>query len=439
MNLSLEYLLEWLRAPLEAGPRQERAALAFLGGDGCPACALAAESEERWARYFIAQGYAEPEVFQATRAALGPCPRHRRRLVAARGGMDVYATVAVWLAREAMKRAGAGHAPSPCPPCAREAWAEEHAEGTILRTMHRGPVWARLEAGHGFCLPHLLQVLSRGLSGGPAERLAGLTRAALDRPVGPALLGRLCGRDEDAPSRAEELRAAVIPDRGPSLHEWVHALLALEGCPVCLAERSAVRGALRWVGAPAEHESWELRFCPGHLATLAALEPAAAEKAAGAMAAEWSGALGRYLEALARARGPGRRKERAAALSKLLGNRACRACDVQRTAGERTGALVAAALRDRPLAEAYSRAHGLCWQHLAALGAGAPAVAVETLQARLALLGWELEEAQRKRNWFARWEPAGEEAGAWRRLPGLLGDAGAASRGPGWRRTGRER
>lgn len=445
MGFSLDGILDVLRNPLEAGARQERAALAFLAGDGCPACAPAAESEDRWMKYFIAQGNTEPEIFDTVRASLGPCARHRRRLVGARGGMDLYAASGVFVARDAQKRAGTDHVPAQCPPCAREAWAERHGIDTILRTLHRPPVGDRLAAVHGFCLPHLLAVLSRGLAPEVALRLGGLGCSALGRPPGPELLARLCGRDEDAAARAELLRATEMPERGTrTLHEWLLALLAIDDCPSCIAERSAVRGALSWAGAAVEHESWELRFCPGHLATLAALEPATGARMAAAMAGEWSAALARFVEAMTAARGflarRLKRGELAAARAKLLSARSCRACEVERTAGERMGALIEAALLDRPLTEAYTHAHGLCWRHLAGRTAAARhGAAGEVLRARLALVGWELEEAQRKRSWFARWEPSGDEAGAWRRLPALLGDAGPGSRDAGWDRTGEER
>jgi hypothetical protein len=444
MGSPLENLLDLARGSLESSARQEKAALAFLAGDGCPACALAAESEQRWVKYFIAAGNREPEPFQALRAALGPCGRHLRKLLAARNGSDVFAAVAPFIAREARKRAGTSWGPELCPGCEREAWAERHAIDVLLRTMHRPAVGERLDAVRGFCLPHLLQALERDLAPAAAIRLAGLGCSALGRPAGPELLARLCGRDDDGAARAELLRASVLPARGASLHAWTRAVLEADDCPSCLAERSAVRGALGWVAAGDKHESWELRFCPRHLATLAALDPPSADRVAVTMAGEWSSALARHVEALTGLRGfvAGRlrRGQRREALDKLLGGRACRACDVQRTAAERAGALVEAALHDRTLVEAYSRSHGLCFRHLASqTSAARHGAALERLQARLVLVGWELDEAQRKRSWSARWEPAGAEAGAWRQLPTILGEPGPGSRDSGWARPVRER
>ena len=416
-----------------SGARRERAILAQLGSDGCPACNLAEESADRWIGYFIAQGNAETEVVMALRASVGPCARHTRRLLVARGGVDVFARTAVDVAREALRRAGTGDGPSPCPACARETWAEDHAITTVLGALIRPGADGRLAAlGDRFCLPHLLLALSRGLERGPAVRLAEAGVAALGSAQAEELVVRVGGHDDDATSRADLLRSASLPGRGPPLREWVASLLAVDACPSCLAEREAVRGALGWLATSSELEPWEARLCSGHLGTLHALDALTARRVAASLGAEWSGALARFAGGMSASvgRGPlGRVRARAVhreTLEKLLGNRACRACDVAREAASRTGALLLAALRDPELAGAYGSSHGLCLRHLS----GMPAIvreglAGEILRARLALLGWELEEAERKRSWFARWEPTGAEAGAWRRLPGLLGGAEA--------------
>src|SRR5512138_111938 len=102
--------------------RNDPADLAQLGGEGCPTCNLAEEAAARWTGWFIAEGNAEDDVVRALRASLGTCPRHTRRLVAARGGADVYARTAIYVAREALRRTEAESVRSACPACAREAW-----------------------------------------------------------------------------------------------------------------------------------------------------------------------------------------------------------------------------------------------------------------------------------------------------------------------------
>ncbi len=424
-------------AAVPGGRRGEREGLLQLGADGCPACNLAAESADRWIGYFIAEGNAEEEVARAVRASLGPCPRHTRRLVAARGGAEVFARSAVDVAREALRRVGADEIRAPCPACAREAWAEGHAIAAALGALAR-PGADALRAGleRRFCLPHLLAALSGERDRDRAMRLAEEGGAALRASEGEDLVLRICGADADATVRADLLRTAALPERGPRLRAWMLSLLSLDACPSCLAEREAVRGALEWLATSSQLEPWEMRLCPGHLGTLHALDALTARRVAATLAAEWSAALERYAAGWGRPprRGPlGRLRARRAgrsALRNLLGNRACRACDVARTAAARAGALLQAAVRDPELSGAYGRSHGLCMRHLFMLPVSARrALPEEILRARLALLGWELEEAERKRSWFARWEPAGPEATAWRRLPGLLGgaDAGIAA------------
>jgi hypothetical protein len=408
-----------------------RAELAQLGPEGCPACNLVEESAARWTGWFIAEGNAEDEAVRALRASLGPCARHTRRLVAARGGADVFARAAVDVAREALRRAEVEHVRSPCPACAREAWAEEHATALVLRALgHPGPeVQPALE--RRLCFPHLLTALQASADAAVAQRLAQAGVAALQAAEGDELLSVLCGRDGDAAARADHLRAASLPERRPGLRRWVIALLEVDACPSCLAERETVRGALEWLATPSELEPWELRLCAGHLAMLRALDPPTARRVAAALGTEWSGALARFAAALpAPAAGQlGRWRQRRAAqeaLRNLLGNRACRACEVARAAATRTGALLLAAVRDPELASVYGRSHGVCMHHLSAMPAAAhEGPPGQILRARLALLGWELAEAERKRSWFTRWEPAGSEATAWRRLPGLLGGAEA--------------
>jgi hypothetical protein len=283
-----------------------------------------------------------------------------------------------------------------------------------------------------FCLPHLIGALSTGPDPRLAVRLAEAGAAALRAAQGEDLVARVCGRDLDATDRADLLRTAALPDRGPALRRWALSLLELDACPSCLAEREAVRGALEWLATSADLEPWEIRLCPAHLGTLHALDALTARRVAAVLAAEWSDALARYATGLAGpvGRGPlgrlrGRRAGRGA-LQNLLGNRGCRACEVARTAAGRTGVLLEAALRDPELATAYGRSHGLCVRHLSTLPAAMhEGLGGQVLRARLAMLLWELEEAERKRSWFARWESTGSEASAWRRLPGLLGGAEA--------------
>jgi hypothetical protein len=310
----------------------------------------------------------------------------------------------------------------------------EHVAGTLLRAHALAAVAERLGRTQGLCLPHTLAALpraaDRGAVGRPGLALAALAEAALGAVEGEVAVERVCGQDADARARADALREARLPDRVRPVRAWLLAVLEQDACPSCAAAREAERRVLEWTATAAELEPWELRFCAPHLATLHALDALTGRRVAHTAAGEWAGALRRFQEAAGRTprRGPLGRLLPAApddALANLLGNRACRACDVAQVAGARMSALLAAAVGERGVAGVYARAHGLCLRHVEALPPAARAGAVvETLQARLATVGWELDEANRKRSWFSRWEPAGLEATAWRRLPGLVDGVG---------------
>lgn len=413
------------------GERLERTALALLAGEGCAACRLADESSARWVGYFISEGNAEPEVLDQVRASVGPCGRHARRLVAARGGPEVLAAVSAELAREAGHRLDVRRPWAQCPACAREAWAEGYVSDTLLRAQALPSVAEELTRRQGVCLRHTLSALPRaavrGAVSGPGLQLAALAESALRAAEGEAAVARVCGLDLDARARADGLRGAALPDRSRPVRAWLLAVLEQDACPSCAAEREAERHVLEWTATATGLEPWELRFCAPHLSTLHALDALTGRRIALAAAGEWASALRRFAETAARADARGRlaglvgRGEPEEALENLLGNRGCRACDVARTAGARMNALVAAAVGERGVADVYARAHGLCLRHVEALppsGRAAPVLA--TLRARIATTGWELDEAIRKRSWFARWESTGQEASAWRRLPGFV-------------------
>jgi hypothetical protein len=90
-------------------------------------------------------------------------------------------------------------------------------------------------------------------------------------------------------------------------------------------------------------------------------------------------------------------------------------------AEDRESALLVAAVQDEVTARAYAASHGICVRHAQQLAdddASGPLVAV--LRARLAVLGWELDEALRKSSWTERWHRGGPEANAWLRAPSYL-------------------
>ncbi len=127
------------------------------------------------------------------------------------------------------------------------------------------------------------------------------------------------------------------------------------------------------------------------------------------------------LRTVGAALGRSARRDHRKALALLPRSGRCGGCTAWDTAARRTLELLLAGLADRPTAQRYQAAHGLCLHHVLTLGDGLSApLPAEVLQARLGVLAWELAEVQRKHAWAVRYEPAGTEAAAWWRAAALL-------------------
>jgi hypothetical protein len=94
----------------------------------------------------------------------------------------------------------------------------------------------------------------------------------------------------------------------------------------------------------------------------------------------------------------------------------CPACRARSTAELRQAELLDAAIALPEIRAAYESSHGLCVRHAMGLSAGTAAqIAHRVVDARLAVLQWELDEIRRKYAWESRHEPAGPEQDAWLR------------------------
>jgi hypothetical protein len=78
--------------------------------------------------------------------------------------------------------------------------------------------------------------------------------------------------------------------------------------------------------------------------------------------------------------------------------------------------LLIASLSLAPMRRRYDESHGLCVRHAIRVTAGASAQLTHRhVDARLALLAWEVEETARKHTWAFRHEESGPEQGGWLR------------------------
>ena len=102
----------------------------------------------------------------------------------------------------------------------------------------------------------------------------------------------------------------------------------------------------------------------------------------------------------------------------------CPACRAKDGAEQRHLDLLLRLLAQRPYAEAYEAAHGVCVRHAMLAGDGSAAKLVrDALRARLGAVDWEIAEAARKKGWDARHERPGPEQTARLRLAALLDGA----------------
>jgi mono/diheme cytochrome c family protein len=314
-----------------------------------------------------------------------------------------------------------------CPACESAAVSARHAR-TLLVDALRDPALARLYGEHGgVCLVHLLDALA---SADPplAKMLAERHRRSLHDRAGIRLIDLLAGVDADGPRRAvwrERLPDVAVTG---STVEHLHERLRIDACPVCLATGIAERNYLRWWVTHAAQNDASLEtdpgeLCPAHLHDVALADPSVAStRAAQRKRATRIAQLERFLARLAQAPVSERRRRRNSpdALddirSELLAPPHCAACHARDGFERAQQDLVAASLGLAAVRARHERGHGLCGHHARRVPDG-PAMRVtrQHADARLAVIGWEVQETARKYAWAFRHESSGPEHGGWLR------------------------
>ncbi|OPF77312.1 hypothetical protein VT50_0221265 [Streptomyces antioxidans] len=409
------------RATGQERERAERDALHLLREGPCGVCRERDDATRRWLTYFAHESHTDQGVMARLGAAAGFCPAHTRHLLAD--------TSASWLLPPVHDAALTGGqrlladtstGPGPCPACVNGADAEDRALQTVIRAVDRPPVREAV-ADEAMCLPHMALLATRtGADDG--GWLAGAALAHLERQR--TGMSWLAGMDPDATARAllhplldPLLRAEQHQQQRAVLDRW-DADIALVCCPLCLAEHRAARRLLRWAATstdsrrPAREETG---LCPRHLHDLTALGGPSVSAVVADNRARWSDQLTRFRESAPR----GRAARRTAA-AQLLRPPDCRACAEEHTAVRRQAALLAAAVRDPVRARAFEHAHGICLRHALDHSGALPSLVRTVLDARLALLRWEVDEWSRRQDWHTRHEAKGAEMAVGRRAPSLL-------------------
>lgn len=446
-----------------------------LAQPGCLLCREAAEAEERFFLWYLAESYLFPESLDHMIRAHGFCSPHTRtfledgipstiayvyRFLAA-SARDAVETVEGPRAqrRKLPYRIAALCPTASCLACVRQKAHLTYVEQLLARLLRDPKVRPELPPTLAVCLPHLralapfldpqaLQLLATGLR----ERLAAADpRAALSWTWGAP-----------PPPTPPTPEICVADERSTTL-DVLRKVLAAPGCAVCRAEAVAVGQYNAWLEREirtAPNATWRngVALCPsrGWQFARSAAQDAVAQLGAAvqlfwterlaelaeALTAAPTGGLGRrwaFVPATIEGRHGSRREAFLTAVGNALrsprrttrtnADRAfrcapCPVCHAAETARERTLSLIAASLGDPGVEQAYKAGDGVCWRHLPGAVTRAQsseaALALHTARVRLAVLNWELEEYLRKQSWDTRHEARGPEGGAWQRAARLL-------------------
>jgi hypothetical protein len=461
--------------------------LALLAGPGCPVCRTIDQATSRYLFWFVNESFQQPETLAQVRSNLGMCSRHTRDLVELAQASVVTTVLREVLPAAAARLAQPAERPG-CPTCGSAARSAAYQLSVIARLLYDQIVVEAYRAAGGICVAHTLQALHTVPTRHARLLVSVLQDAVTSSPDGVSAVDVLAGTDPDTTTRRHlrELLPGEPPPSAPALPgqatlERLNRLLEVDACPVCLTEGHSERRYLRWLAAGADGKpadgsrgvagSDELELCIRHLHDLEAAAPSVGMAAAAQQARRWRPLLDgsqRHLareehlgsmagrRSLARAawardstpdqRRVWTRRARSAFTAFLESRRRTR-----EAAGRPTDALVSRVPHGRPGHPPRRRV--CCWppfattrprgatrrrmdcapRHLLDLLAdarAAPGYAV--LLARLDVLRWELAEADRKRAWALRYQPAGPETSAWLRAAAMVDGAvflgGPASR-----------
>jgi len=412
--------------PAQPGSRLRSEFEHLLQHDGCPVCRHVAETERAFFAWFVMDSFAAGEVQAQIRASMGMCPRHMRRLIDATGGGHVMTMVmrhAVLGARAAVRESAPR---GPCPACVAAQSAVRRGVAIVLDGL-TDPTHARLYAGHsGMCVRHVVNAVQRADPGALALVGPRLLDSLADAP-GDRLIELVAGIDSDAEPRARS--RGQLPDEHParSTLAGLADRLATDTCPVCLSAGWIERRYIVWLVESSTARDASIpddpgELCARHLHDVAFADRVIAAEAAARARDARRAELHALLDALAAAPPPshrgrqGRSEQLEHARSALSSAHYCPACHAVDEAGRSQLSLVSTSLALAPSRDHYLRNHGLCVGHAVQVtDEDVTQVVRRHGDARLAVLGWELEETARKYAWSYRHEPAGPERHAWLR------------------------
>jgi hypothetical protein len=410
--------------------RNRSDALRLLADGGCPICRRAIESQRQWIRAWINETNVDPDVIAAVRAARGFCASHLRVLLARTDAGFMLPNTLSDMVDVRLQDLAAGGGPAAghsCPICQSGQRAVADTVLIIATVSDEGEVQKALAEQAAICLPHTVALLRAtprpAILRSFAERFAGVS--------GSAALTPITGDDPHADARARLIPALFDDDdaapevaRLPAVEQAI-AAVGDDSCGCCRVRGVAPIRYLRWLIEARQDldrklDPIETALCAAHLHDLSTVDPLTASWIADLEHPVITTRITRLAAALPTP--TARHRAGAEALRGYDGTiRPCPACRAADTATESRLALLTAALPDAAFRSALAAGHGLCATHAPALTArSGDRLPSEVLRGRLQLLGWELAEIRRKREWWTRHERQGREMGAWRHAPTLL-------------------
>jgi hypothetical protein len=404
----------------------------LLRQPGCPACRNVVEAERSFFSWFEIESFSSPEVQAQLRAGLGMCPSHSRRLFENLGESHVMTIVLREALAGARARVRGETQPGSCTACHAAASGSRRGVQLVMEGL-LDPAMVRLYSDHeGMCLGHVLQAVpgaERPTLKVVVERLL----QSLYEGFGRTVLGVLAGVDDDARRRALwRERLPELPMQGSTL-DRVRDVLEIDACPVCLSSGIAEQDYLHWFLARSVEGDESLRSDPGelrpaHLHDISLADRStAANQAIDRKRATRIAHLERLLARLSQLPALSRRGRRNSGdglgqiCGELLAAQYCPACNARDGIARSRHDLLEASLALGPMRERYERGHGLCARHAMQLSEDPAGRFVKRhLDARLAMLAWEVGEVARKYAWAYRHETSGPECDAWLRALGQI-------------------
>lgn len=414
----------------------------------CAFCEAESDGGKRFWFWYLNEHYAASSSLARLRASHGFCTRHTEELRAWAAPSHI-TTVYRYLLPSFARSVSAGEALAPpgagCPACSAEADSGRYLVSALVRHIDSVAVRRSLDGSASPCLPHFLSFAGE-LPRAPLVHLLYELESRLERARDEDLGDLLEWGDPGvAPARPTGFPAFEVERRAAlPTHDRLAGLLAAPFCPTCVVAHDVVVQYLAWLPAVirGEHSAqWAdaMWLCRTHFWQLARIDRTAADRLLDRTRRYWVARITDAREILhsdpvrAGTQGEldrrsgwlrlryGRERKRRDACARALATRTCPACQAGQTARSRTMALLAEALRDRPIAERYQAGVGLCYHDLRRTLAlhpppGVTAILRGTMSARLSVLVWELEERSRRDAWQFRYEARGPEQDAWYRV-----------------------